>query len=69
MSQVRVEHGIADHVWQEKSAAIAGTIDALGDRFKRELRTGWIAYIRDTYSDGPVAPAATLGEETLVIDD
>ncbi len=25
MSQVRVEFGIADHVWQEKRAAIAGT--------------------------------------------
>jgi len=69
MSQVRVELGIADHVWQDKRAAIAGTIDALGDRFKPELRTGWLAYIRETYSDGPVAPAATVGEETLVLDD
>ena len=69
MSQVRVELGIADHVLQEKRAAIAGTIDALGDRFKPELRTGWLAYIRETYSDGPVAPAATVGEETLVLDD
>ncbi len=50
MSQVRVELGIADHVWQEKRAAIAETIDALGDRFKPELRTAWLAYIRETYS-------------------
>ncbi len=69
MSQVRVDLGIADHVWQEKRAAIAETIDALGDRFKPELRTGWLAYIRETYSDGPVAQAATVGEETLVLDD
>ncbi len=29
--QVRVELGIADHVWQEKHAAIAASIDGLGD--------------------------------------
>ncbi len=69
MSQVRVKLGIADHVWQEKRAAIAETIDALGDRFKPELRTGWLAYIRETYSGWPVAPAATVGEDNLVLDD
>ena len=71
ISQVRVELGIAELVWQEKLAAIAGTIDELGDRFKPDLRTGRFAYIRETYSysDGPVAPAATVGEETLVLDD
>jgi hypothetical protein len=52
MSQVRVELGIADHVWQEKRAAIAATVDALGDRFKAELRAGWLAYIRETYPYG-----------------
>ncbi len=69
MLQVRVELGIAGHVWQEKLAAIAETVDALGDRFKPELRTGWLAYIRETHPDGPVAPDATVGEETLVLDD
>ncbi len=69
MSQVRVELGIADHVWQEKRTAIAETVDALGDRFKPELRTGWLAYIRETYPEGPVAPGATVGEETLVLGD
>ncbi len=69
MSQVRVELGIADHVWQEKRAAIAETVDALGDRFKPELRTGWLVYIRETYPDGPVAPDATVGIETLVLGD
>ncbi len=69
MSQVRVELGIVDHVWQENRAAIAATIDALGDRFKAELRAGWLAYIRETYPDGPVAPAATVGVETLVLGD
>ncbi len=65
MLRVLVELGIADHVWQEKRAAIAETVDALGDRFKPELRTGWLAYIRETYPDGPVVPDATVGEETL----
>ncbi len=62
MSQVHVDLGIADHVWQERGTAIAGTIDALGNRFKSELRTGWLAYIHETYSDGPDASAATTGE-------
>jgi hypothetical protein len=63
MSQVHVELGIADHVWQEKRATIAATVqvDALGDRFKAELRPGWLAYIRETYPNGPVAQAANCG--------
>ncbi len=69
MSQVRVELGITDHVWQEKRAAIAATVDELGDKFKPELRAGWLAHIRETYPDGPAAPAATVGEETLVLGD
>ncbi len=69
ISQIQVELGIADHVWQVKRAAIVWTIDALGDRFKPELLAGWLVYIRKTYSNGPVAPAATVGEETLVLDD
>jgi hypothetical protein len=32
--QVLIDLGIADHVWQEKCAAIAVTVDALGDQFK-----------------------------------
>jgi hypothetical protein len=46
MSQVRVAVGIADHVWQEKRAAISATVDGLGDRFKPELRAGWLASVR-----------------------
>jgi hypothetical protein len=69
MSQVRVEIRIADHVWQKKHAAIAATVDALGDRFKAELSAAWLAFIRETYPDGPVAPAATVGEETLFLVD
>ncbi len=69
MSQVRVAVGIANHVWQEKCAAIAATVDALGDKFKPELRAEWLAQIRETYPHGSAAPAATVGEETLVLGD
>ncbi len=31
--QVRIDIGLADHVWQEKRAAIAQTVEALGDQF------------------------------------
>ena len=48
MWQVRIDLGIADHVWQEKRAAIAVTIDLLGDKFKPEFRAGWLPNIRDT---------------------
>ena len=51
--QVRADLGIADNVWQEQRAVIASTIDALGDRFKPELRAGWLEYIRQNYPDGP----------------
>ncbi len=37
MSQVRVELGIPDHVWQEKRATIAASIDGLDDKFKPQL--------------------------------
>ena len=67
--QVRIDLGIADHVWQEKRAAIAATIDQLGDKFKPELHAGWLAYIRKTYPDGPAAASDIVGEDVLVLDD
>ncbi len=67
--QVHVKLGIADHFWQEKSTAVAVTVDAFGDKFKQELHAGWLVYICKTYSNGPVAAAATVGEETLVLGD
>ncbi len=51
--QVRIDLWIADHVWQEKQADIAATIDRLDDKFTPELRAGWLAHIRETYPDGP----------------
>ncbi len=67
--QVRVDLGIPKHVWQEKRATFAATIDGLGDKFKPELRAAWLAYIRETYPDGPVAEADIMGDGTLEIDE
>ena len=69
ISQVRVDLGIPDHVWQEQRAVIASSIDGLGDRFKPELRAGWLAYIRQNYPDGPVEAPAIIGEGMLEIDE
>ncbi len=30
----------ADHVWQDKLAEIAQTVDALGDQFRQTMRAG-----------------------------
>ena len=43
--------------------------DELGDRFKPELRAGWLAYIRQNYPDGPVDAQAIIGDGTLEIDE
>jgi hypothetical protein len=67
--QVRVDLGIPDHVWQEKRATIAATIDGLGDKFKPELHAAWLAYIRETYPDGPVAEADIMVDGKLEIDE
>ena len=69
ISQVRADLGLADNIWQEQRAVIASTIDALGDRFKPELRAGWLAYIRQNYPDGPVDTHAIIGDGTLEIDE
>ncbi len=69
ISQARVDFGIADHVWQETRSAISASINGLGDKFKPELRSAWLAYIRETYPDGPVAEPDLMGDYTLEIDD
>jgi len=77
ISQVRVDPGIPDHVWTEQRAIIASSFDGLGDRFKPELRAGWLvcvragwlAYIRQNYPDGPVEAHAIIGDGTLEIDE
>ena len=36
-----MELGIADHIWLDKRAAIAQTVDELGDEFKPAMLGGW----------------------------
>ncbi len=67
--QLRVELGIADHVWQEKRDAIAQTVDALGNEFKPAMRAGWMAHIRKTCPVGAAAAEDAIGEGTLVVGD
>lgn len=65
-----MELGIADHVWQEKRALIAQTVDNLGDQFRPAMRTGWLAYLRRAYAeDHPVGAGPVVGEAVLVLPD
>jgi hypothetical protein len=68
ISQVRIELGIANHVWQEKRAAIAARIDGLGDKFKPKLHSAWLSYIRETYPVGPLGATDIMGTGMLEID-
>ena len=52
-----------------RRAAIAASMDGLGDKFKPELRAAWLAYIRETYPDGPVAAVDIMGDGMLEIDE
>ncbi len=69
--QVRVDLDLADHVWQEKRAAIAASVDSLGDQFRPVMRAGWLAYIRNTYPEGSDHQTAGLAmrEGALVVGD
>jgi hypothetical protein len=64
--QVRVDLGLPNH---KKCAAIAKTVDDVGDRFRPAMGTRWLAYIKKAY--GEVAPAAASCEDqgTLVVED
>jgi len=65
--QVRMDLGIADHVWQDKRTAIAQSVDELSDQFKPAMRAGWMKYIRQTYPAGAVAPMVAVGEVLEVL--
>jgi hypothetical protein len=43
--QAHIDLRIADHVCQKKRAAIAKSVGAFGNKFKRELCAGWLTYI------------------------
>ena len=63
-----MELGIADHIWLDKHAAIAQTVDELGDNFKPAIRAGWMAYISKAYPDGLASGRIAVGQGQLVID-
>ena len=65
---MRVELGIADHIWLDKREAIAQTVDSLGAEFKPAMRAGWMGYIRKAYPDGADDVLHSIGQEQLVLD-
>ena len=66
--QVRMELGIEDHIWQDKRAAIAQMVDALGDEVKPAMRAGWMANIRKAYPDESASGRIAVGLVSLVLD-
>ena len=56
-----MELGIADHIWLDKRAAIAQTVDELCDNFKPAMRAGWMAYIRKAYPVGSASGRIAVG--------
>ncbi len=65
-SKVRVD---LVHIWVDKRAAIAKKVDYLGDQFRPAMRTGWLAYIKKTYSADAVQHRPALGQGKLVVAD
>ena len=68
-SKVSVDLG---HIWVDKRAAIAKRVDNLGDQFRLAMRTGWLAYIKKTYSAAYAASVQhgpVLGQGELVVGD
>ena len=68
--QVRQELGLADHVWQDRRAAIAETVDALGDQFRPAMRAGWLSYIQQAYpADAQAQAGPPVPQGMLVLPD
>jgi hypothetical protein len=65
-SQVPVDLG---HISVDKRTAIAKRVDNLGDQFRPAMRTGWLAYIKKTYSADAVQHGPALGQGELVVGD
>ncbi len=59
--QVHQDLGLADHVWQDKRAAIAKTVDDLGYQFRPAMRAGWLSYIRHGQRHPCCWPACDAG--------
>ncbi len=57
---MRQDLGIAHHVWQDKRAAIAETVNDLGDQFRPAMRAP---------DDAAPAAGPPVGQGTLVVPD
>ncbi len=53
----------------DKRAAIAKKVDDLGDQFSLAMRTGWLAYIKKTYSADAVQHGPALGQGESVVEE
>ncbi len=53
----------------DKRTAIAKKVDDLGDQFRPAMRTGWLAYIKKTYSVEAVQHGPALGRGESVVGD
>jgi hypothetical protein len=68
--QIRQDLGLADHVWQDKRAMIAQSVDKLGDQFRQAMRTGWLSYLSRAYPEHVADGAGpAVGEGILVLPD
>ncbi len=69
--QVRIDLGLADHVWQNKGTAITQEVDGLGAQFRQSMRDGWLKYIKDTYAaqQAEAAIGPSIGQGKMVVDD
>ncbi len=67
--QVRSELSIPDNVWLKIRAAIALTVDGLGDEFRPLFRDGWLAYIHKTYGAAQPRQSQSVCQEPVVVDE
>jgi hypothetical protein len=63
--------GLADHVWQNKRAAIAQEVEGLGPQFRQAMHDGWLKYIKVTYAaqPGEEATGPSIGQGKGVVED
>jgi hypothetical protein len=59
---LRNDFEIVDHVSQDKRAAIAVTVDSLGEGIHPAIRNGWLAYVKRAYPDAAAAAPAAAGQ-------
>jgi hypothetical protein len=57
------------HIWVDKRDVLAKRVDDLGDHCRPAMRTGWLAYIKKTYSADAVRHGPALGQGELVVED